>query len=184
MTIIGITGTIGAGKGEIVSYLETRGFEHFSVRTYLTRELEKRGMPVNRPTMTDLADELRRKHRPGYIVEELYRQAAATGKDSVIESVRNIGEVDYLKHQKNFVLIAVESDIKIRYDRIVRRNSALDHVTFEQFERDNAREMASTDEAKGNIAECIRRSDFRVENDGTIPELRVKIDKILKMIRG
>ena len=36
MIIIGITGTLGAGKGTIVAYLiETRQFMHYSVRRYL-----------------------------------------------------------------------------------------------------------------------------------------------------
>lgn len=36
MHIIGITGTLGAGKGTIVEYLkDKKGFAHFSVREFL-----------------------------------------------------------------------------------------------------------------------------------------------------
>jgi len=46
--IIGITGTLGAGKGTIVGFLSTKkGYVHYSVRAYLIEEIEKRGMKVN-----------------------------------------------------------------------------------------------------------------------------------------
>ncbi len=42
MLIIGITGTLGAGKGTIVEYLEKEmGFDHLSVRDFITKEIEK-----------------------------------------------------------------------------------------------------------------------------------------------
>ena len=44
MIIIGITGTLGAGKGTIVDYLvQEKGFKHYSVRNYLIKEIEKGG---------------------------------------------------------------------------------------------------------------------------------------------
>ena len=37
--IIGITGTLGAGKGTVVDFLKEKGFRHFSVRDYLIKIL-------------------------------------------------------------------------------------------------------------------------------------------------
>lgn len=43
MLIIGITGTIGAGKGTVSDYLvNKKGFKHFSVREFLIKEINKR----------------------------------------------------------------------------------------------------------------------------------------------
>ena len=103
MLIIGITGTLGAGKGTIVDYLiKTKGFKHFSVRRFLTDEIKKRNLPLNRDSMTEVANELRKKHHPAYIVEQLFKQAEKEGGNAIIESIRTPGEVDFLRKKGNF----------------------------------------------------------------------------------
>ena len=80
MLIIGITGTLGAGKGTVVEYLRTqRQFAYFSVRQFLMEEVHRRGMEPNRDSLTFVANDLRQKHSPSYIVDELYKQAADKG---------------------------------------------------------------------------------------------------------
>ncbi|MBQ4206222.1 MAG: AAA family ATPase, partial [Bacteroidales bacterium] len=65
MNIIGITGTLGAGKGTIVEYLiEKKGYVHYSVRAFLAEEIKRRGMEVNRDTLTMVANELRANNSP------------------------------------------------------------------------------------------------------------------------
>ena len=47
MVIIGITGTLGAGKGTIVDYLvNKKSFYHYSVSGYLKEELQKQLLPI------------------------------------------------------------------------------------------------------------------------------------------
>ena len=101
MRVIGITGTIGAGKGTIVDYLQSHhGFSHFSVRGYLTKIIQERGLELNRDSMVMVANELRANHSPSYIAEQLYEEAKKAGKDAVIESIRTVGEVMALRQNK------------------------------------------------------------------------------------
>ena len=96
--IIWITWTLGAGKWTIVDYLvKNKWFVHLSVRAYLIKEIEKRWMPVNRDSMVEVANDLRAKYWPSYIVEELYKQAKETGKNCIIESIRAEWEALALK---------------------------------------------------------------------------------------
>ncbi|MEG1910591.1 MAG: AAA family ATPase, partial [Bacteroidales bacterium] len=89
MYIIGITGTLGAGKGTVVDYLvKNKGFTHFSARAFLIKEIEKRHLAVNRDSMTLVANELRTQKGASYIVDELYKAALASGTDAIIESIR------------------------------------------------------------------------------------------------
>jgi len=183
MIIIGITGTLGAGKGTVVNYLvKEKGFKHFSVRAYLTREIEKRGMPVNRDTMVAMANGLRAKHSPSFIIEELYREAAAQEKNCIIESIRTPGEIVALRSQPGFVLLAVDADPRVRFNRIRKRNSETDKVNFGTFISNEQREMHSDDPNKQNLAECIRQADYTILNNGSLEELHEKTEAFLQTI--
>ncbi len=181
MIIVGITGTLGAGKGTIVKYLvNNKGFRHYSVRQFLVEEIEKRGLPVNRDTMTEVANDLRVHHNPAYIIEQLYKKATDNGGNAIIESIRTPGEVGFLRKQGRFILIAVDADSKIRYNRIIKRASSTDNVDFSTFISNERREFISTDPNKQNLGKCIKLSDIIIKNNGTMEELDIKLDAELK----
>ncbi|MCS6818853.1 MAG: AAA family ATPase [Chitinophagales bacterium] len=183
MRIIGITGTIGAGKGTIVEYLKQRhGFEHYSVRDFLIKEIEKRNLPVNRDTMVEVANELRSKYSPSYIVEQLYEQAKASGKDAIIESIRTLGEISSLRKLKDFRLLAVDALPELRYERIKKRGSITDNVTYETFLENEQREMSGTDDSKQNLAACIEKADYKLTNNSAFEDLYRQIEEALKVI--
>ncbi len=183
MIIIGITGTLGAGKGTIVEYLVSKKkFEHFSVRSFLVKEIEKQNLPVNRDSMVQVANNLRAEHSPSYIVEQLYAEALQSGKDCIIESIRTPGEVDALQKAGNFYLFAVDAPAKMRYERILKRASETDNVNFETFIANEKREMESTDPNKQNLSRCIERADYIFENDEEIAELHEKVDAVISYI--
>jgi len=145
MIIIGITGTLGAGKGTVVEYLvDNKGFRHYSVRQFLIEQIEKEGLPVNRDTMTEVANKLRANHSPSYIIEQLYKKAMQNGGNSIIESIRTPGEVDFLKSVGSFCLIAVDADPKIRYNRIGIRASETDNISFDTFIANEKREFTTS----------------------------------------
>ena len=177
MIIIGITGTLGAGKGTIVDYLvNERGFLHFSVRAFISEEIVRRGMMVNRDSMVVVANDLRRNNSPSYITDCLYEQAMEANRNSVIESIRTPGEVYSLRKKGRFLLISVDADPKIRYDRISRRKSETDHIDYETFLENERREMTSDDPNAQNLAKCIEMADLKFLNNGTIEQLNRQVE--------
>lgn len=184
MVIIGITGTLGAGKGTVVEYLvNNKGFEHFSARGLLIEELEKRGLEKVRDNMVIVANELREKFGSSYVADELFKRALVKGKDAVIESLRTVGEIESLRDKGKFVLLAVDADSKLRYERVLSRMSSTDNVSFEKFLADEQLEMESTDLNKQNLKKCIEMADFVLENNRTIDDLNKKIEEILEIIQ-
>lgn len=178
--IIGIAGTLGAGKGTVVKHLtEARGYKHYSVRKFLLDEIARRGMPTTvRDNMSIVGNDLRAKHGSSYIFEQLFKQAHEAGGDAVLESVHTMGEADFLRSQ-GAQIWGVDADIKIRYERILKRESETDHVTFEKFLEDNNREIANDDPARHNIRKVIDSADVKLTNNGTQEELFQQVDRAL-----
>lgn len=181
--IIGITGTLGAGKGTVVEYLKQKGFKHFSVREYLKQEIKRRGMLFSVDSMYRVANELRTNNSPSFIVEQLYEQAKQSGGNCIIESIRTPGEAEVLKKLGNFYLIAVDADQRARYQRLIKRKGdEADSLSFERFVFEEKRQMSSTNPNEQNISRCIEMADFRIDNSGSFQDLHQQIDQILKKI--
>ena len=180
MIIIGITGTLGAGKGTVVDYLVTqKDFKHYSVRKFLTKLIEDEGDEVNRKSLVDIGNKLRAEHGSGYIVEQLFKEAQKSDGNCIIESIRNEGEIDSLKKLGEFYLLGVDADPELRYKRIVERQSETDKISFQKFLEDEKREMESTDPTKQNLRRCIELADYKIMNNGTIEDLDKRVSEIV-----
>lgn len=179
--IIGITGTNGAGKGTVVDMLKKKGFIHFSASEFITKEIIKRGLPVNRDSMIVVANDLRARFGPGYIIATLLYEAAQQEKDAIVESIRTTGEIQKLRDARG-ILIGVDADQKTRYTRIQARKSEKDNVSYEEFVSQEEKEMSSDDPNKHNLRACITAADFIILNNGSKKDLKEKVERLPKKL--
>jgi len=180
--IIGITGTIGAGKGTVVDYLvNQKGFKHYSVSGYLTEELLKQKRAVDRNGMREIANEIRTKLGPDYITKILFEKAKKESGNAIIESIRNPKEAEFIK-QKGGIIFAVDADQKTRYERICSRGSGKDGVTFEEFKKQEDLESKTTDPNAQNLPKCMLISDYKFDNNGSIQDLYNNVEEVIKKI--
>lgn len=196
IVIIGITGTNGSGKGTVVQYLRKNiPFHYYSVRDFLTHEIKKRKLKVNRDSMLNLANEWRQKFGASYVTDQLFEKAMKSGGGAIIESIRNPEEAKSLRaltekmseiHKKpaKFILLAVDANPQNRYQRIKKRGSATDSITLEKFLTDDAREVSSRDDFKPNLFACRDMADLVINNDGSKGQLEKQVDKFIKTIRA
>ncbi|NIO48667.1 MAG: AAA family ATPase [Candidatus Aminicenantes bacterium] len=173
--IIGLTGTNSAGKGEVAAYLEKKGYTYFSLSDLIREELRKIGKEVTRDNLIKMGNELREKGGHDILARRVMKKI----KDkSVIDSIRNPREVEYLRKQRDFILVAVDAPVDLRYERARLRGRAESASTLEEFVKKEAEEM--TDREKGQqLHNCMKMADFLVINDGSLKDLHQKVEELL-----
>lgn len=186
--ILGITGTNGAGKGEVVAYLTSqKGFHHYSVRDLILEEVHRRGLEPNRITIGETATDMRKTHDTAFFVRTFLERAREEGRtDVIIESIRTVREAQYLQEQSGF-MIAVDAPVQLRYERISGRGSVTDNVSFEEFRAQEDREYQAqdpNDPSQMNVLGVMKIADAIIVNDSTLEELHGKVDEALSNLKG
>ncbi|PJC56364.1 hypothetical protein CO026_00695 [Candidatus Kaiserbacteria bacterium CG_4_9_14_0_2_um_filter_41_32] len=178
--IIGIAGSFGAGKGAVVDFLtKTKNFQHFSASGFITEEIERRRIDVNRDNMIVVANKLRNSFGPSHIIDSLYNRAKEKGGDVVIESLRAVAEVRRIK-ELGGVVLGIDAEPEIRFQRAMLRKSVKDNVSYEKWLAQEKMESNQDDLSKQNIFGALEESDHIITNNGTIKELHTKINEFLK----
>ncbi len=180
--ILGITGTIGAGKGTVVEYLKSKGFIQFSSSKLLGELVEAEGNPKTREFLSKMATRLQEEY-PGGIAEKGYRERflAENPENAIFEALHRKSEANFIQSVGGFI-IGVDAPIETRYKRIyARQEGAKDQVTFEQFEDDARVEDEGGGDAKrdNNIRAVINDADAILMNEGTVEELHAKVEAAL-----
>ncbi|USN53178.1 MAG: AAA family ATPase [Candidatus Nomurabacteria bacterium] len=182
--LIGLTGTLAAGKGAVSEYLIQKGYQHYSAREFIRAEIQKRGLAENRDMLVQVGNDLRRQFGPDYVIATMARRGLAESDRVIVESIRVPAEVEAVQKMGG-VVIALDADQKLRYERLYKRGlTDTDNVTFAEFVAEEEREMRSDDPHKQNIHRCVAMADYRIENNGGQDELYQKVDTVLKKLEG
>lgn len=182
MILLGITGTNGAGKGAVVEFFKNKGFTHYSAREFIKNEVTRRGLAVNRYSLTVVGNNLRINNSASYIMESLYKISLEGNENCIFDSVRIIKEVEFLRKIPNFYLIAVDADINLRYERIIKRKSETDAVSFDEFKRQEEIVESSNNPNEPNLRECIKLADKVFYNNSSIEILYEDCNEWIKGI--
>ncbi|MCL5411007.1 MAG: AAA family ATPase [Patescibacteria group bacterium] len=176
--IIGISGTFGAGKDLVAKYLETeKGFQHFSLADILREIAVENGTGVDRESVRILANKLNEEEGGDFLAKRALKRK--NRENLVISAVRRPEEIDFLKHQDDFILFFIDAPIEIRYKRMVSRSRDVEgKMTLDEL-RDKE-ELEGSGKSSQRVDLCKEKADFIINNSGTEDELRKKIDKILK----
>lgn len=170
MKIIGLSGTNGSGKDTVARLLRDEfGWLFADATAMFEEELTKRGLPTDRLHKSELSAEWRRESGMAAIVDRGLRLFEAGHYNGlVVSSLRHPGEADRV-HELGGVVVWVDADLRVRYNRITRNNRGRveDDKTFEEFVAEQEREMTPTgDAATLNIAAVKERADIAMVNDG------------------
>ena len=179
--IIGLTGTNGAGKGTVAELLKEKGFGYYSLSDEIREEVRKRGLDEGLDNLIRVGNELREKEGPATLSKRILKRIKESKKNNfIVDSIRNPAEIEELRKNKSFILIAVDAPVKLRYERVKSRKRASDFVSFEKF-REQEEVQLKGGKTGQQLLKCIGMADFKIINDSDIDELKEKVEKILKV---
>lgn len=180
--IIGLTGTKASGKGIVSEILKEKGFVYSSTSDRVREEAIERGnQNYTIKDLQDIGNELREGLGLGILAKKTLEKLRGV-KDIVIDGIRNPGEIEELKKQ-NAVIIAVDAPQKQRFERLIKRARFSDPKNWDDFIRMEQRDTGIGEANSGQqTSKCMEIADFRVINNGTLEELKTKIEYLLLKI--
>lgn len=176
--ILGVTGEMGSGKGVIAKHvaLEYSGGTH-KFSTMLRDLLKRMYIEESRENIAKLSKMLRQNFGEEVFANTMYHETQNDKHEIVvIDGIRRIADITYLKQLENFKLIYVDADLETRYQRVVDRgeNENDAQKTMEEFKRDQEIE------SEIQIRDLKNYADYVVANNGTFQDLYKQVTDIIK----
>jgi len=176
--IVGVTGLAASGKDTVAQYFDAKGFKHISLSSILRDLAREEGVPIDVKHLTDLGNGLREKYGHGYLAKKALENISG---NATISSIRQVGEVEVLKANPDFVLIAVEAPVEIRFKRLQDRGRTDDVKNLEDFKEIEAKQAHGTGGAM-NLQAVMEAADYRIDNSGDLNQLNNKLDDLYAKI--
>ena len=185
-TYIGLTGYMGSGKGELATLLKDRGAQYISLSDMVREEATKRGLPHTREHLQQIGNELRSKHGAGVLGMKVRETILKKPDiDWVIDGIRNPGEWKELAVLPAFRMIGVTAQPDIIVERLLKRKRDDKALTKEDILARLEKEKGVGEPPDGQqVKKCLEQADFLIINEGTMEDLKAKLDHFLKLLRG
>jgi len=193
---VGLTGSLGSGKGSVAGTLLTfareRGLKvaYYSLSDEIRKEVERRGIQLERDALKQTANEFRSKFGNGVWARRVaskIKQEHLPMEDIqmliIIDAIRNIGEVHELRMQfgNQFRLLAVTAPRQVIQENLLRRRRH-DESKLALLDEGELGKLIETEMGVGepdfghNVAACIEAADWPpIQNDGTLEDLERKV---------
>lgn len=178
--IIGVAGEMASGKDTVTRYIvEKYQGREFGFSDSLRDLLDRLHMPKDREHLTRISMALRQEFGQDVLAKIMDGDAKeAKERVVVIDGVRRPMDIETLGKNPEFVLLYVEADFMIRYERIKGRGQNADDTTktIEEFKADHLLETEVT------IPALRSDADYIINNDGTFEELIEQVDVIMEKL--
>jgi len=181
--IIGLIGEKGSGKGTVSDYLiKNFGAQHFGTSKILKRTVSDLHLELTRDNFIKLALVLKEGFGADVVINSLIQDIEQTATSDIViaDGIRMHDDVKPFleKYGRNFYLIYVTADMKLRYERTKLRKEKAheDKMSWDEFIREEARLT------EVSIHEVGRQADFIIDNNGGESELILQIKSTMDQI--
>lgn len=176
--ILGFTGEMASGKGTAAKYLVGRHkAPSYRFSTILRDVLKRLHVPEERETMQKLSTFLRKEFGEDLLAKVMFEDVKEQDVTLVvIDGVRRLEDVKYLRELPEFKLCYITAPMKTRHERLVVRGENADDATktYEQFQKDHEAEP------EREIVKLEAFAQEVIDNSGTLPDFYLQLDAIVK----
>ncbi len=180
--IIGITGTISAGKAALRYFLVDRGFKSIRLTRPIFEEGLKRKIDLsNRENWINLDIELRKKNGMNFLAKKATKRIKEKER-YVICPIRHPTDIKYLKDNYNALIIFVDAPFKTRFKRTFLKELGGGLTEKEFKSKDDCENNPEGKDKKysSNISACKKLSDEIIINNKSLNYLNQQLEKILR----
>jgi len=178
--ILGLVGSLASGKETTKKYLvEKYNAKDCRFSSILRDVLERVAVPNSRENLQKISTVLRANFGENLLAKAIAMDASKLDADIVvIDGVRRFTDIEHLNELPNFILVKIDADPKIRYERMKKRNENAgdDKKTLEQFLEDH------NAEADKQIPEVMKSAKYSIDNSGSLEDLYKQIDEVIKKL--
>jgi dCMP deaminase len=176
---VGVAGTIAAGKGEVVRLLERRGFYPASLSDVIRADLARDGLEPTREHMIERGRQLRESFGSAVLAERVQRMLPSD-RNHVIDSIRHPAEVEALRAGGQFLLLWIDAEPRLRFERSKLRARPGDGSDFETFQALEGRELGSENRAAQQLLAVRDLADKVIRNEGDLGALEAQLEEVLR----
>ncbi len=178
MKVIAFVGYPLSGKSTAAQVAREMGIPVVVMGDIVRGEAARRGLELTDENLGKVASELREKEGMDAIARRCIpkiREEARKSGIVVVDGIRGIAEIERFKKAfgDDFILIAIESPLEVRFERAKMRKRSDDVEKLEDLEERDRREE------RWGMREAMEIADFTVENTGDYEDFVDKIRQIL-----
>ena len=123
--------------------------------------------------MIKLGTELANEHGDGFLAQYIVAQAP---DKFVITGMRQLGQIEYLRANTDFTLIAVDAAPAIRFGRAQSDQKLGEADSLDEFiKREQAENSAPN---KQRLFECMKLADVTLLNEGSVTDFYLQLDEL------
>lgn len=182
LRVIGLTGTLGSGKGSISNLLQKQGYKQYVFSDILKAELKKQRKEITRENLQDIGNKLRKTHGLHVLSQKIKGKILKDKVEfAIIDGIRNPGELTYARENfDNVIIIGITASPETRFERIIKRKRSSDPNTLKEFKRLETRDRGVGEERYGQqVQKCLDMADFLIINEGVLINLEKRVEEIL-----
>ena len=175
--IILLTGKKAGGKSIFANICRNLKIPVFEMSDIIFDLMRIQKVKIDSISTGKFAENLRDKEGKEVVAKKVFEKTKTIKNNLIlISGLRSIEELNYFKKYANSILINVDADDKIRFERIQKRGRKSDPVNYNMF---LVREIS---ENKLGINKLLPQADVIIKNNKGMEEFERKIKDLIRFI--